>query len=242
MSYTDTAIEALRQAETRLQRIIEEALASEAYGDVATVARTAEALAHVIHDVAGGHVPTGNGASKPASPTPAEATATDHSLPQQSVATGEVTVIADDHARYIAPRTALRQAAKAQSSRPTAKRESYPQYFRDGDRLVKVAWSKRERRPYEHRAPREVVQRLVERILARYKHVSDSKPFESAQVMPLSAANGEEYPSYQAYLALGWLRHVGIVAKKGREGYLFKRSNSTPEKLDMLWDSTPTVE
>src|SRR5688572_17229092 len=43
---------------------------------------------------------------------------------------------------------------------PTGKsrsRKTLPRFERDGDRLVKVAWSKKERAEYEHRAPRHIV-------------------------------------------------------------------------------------
>ena len=38
-------------------------------------------------------------------------------------------------------------------------------------------------------------------------------------VLPLGYAGGKEIPSYQAYLALAWLRSVEAIRKDGREGY-----------------------
>src|SRR5688572_13354082 len=52
--------------------------------------------------------------------------------------------------------TAVRPASQAAS-----RRNAYPRFLRDGDRLLKVAWSKKERQPYEHRAPQAVIQTLL---------------------------------------------------------------------------------
>ena len=125
------------------------------------------------------------------------------------------------------------------SSNVGSRRAGYPRFLRDGDRLVKVAWSKKERKPYEHRAPQAIVQTLIDAVR---KRKGEGKLFEAADVLPLSTANGEEYPSYQSYLALAWLRNVGIVAKRGREGYILKPGATTPAKLDELWASLPTED
>lgn len=116
-------------------------------------------------------------------------------------------------------------------------RETYPQYYREGDhRLVKRAWSKKEGQPYEHRAPREIVDALLEAIRKRQ---GDRKPFEAGEIMPLYQKSGEEYPSYQAYLALGWLRHVGALAK-GRAGYLLK-PGLDGGRVAEIWESVDSV-
>lgn len=125
------------------------------------------------------------------------------------------------------------------ASNVASRRGGYPRFLRDGDRLVKVAWSKKERKPYEHRAPQAIIQTLIDAVR---KRKGEGKLFEAVDVLPLATANGEEYPSYQSYLVLGWLRHVGIVAKKGREGYILRPGTATPAKLDGLWASLPTED
>jgi len=115
-------------------------------------------------------------------------------------------------------------------------RTPYPQYLRDGERLVKRAWSKKERQPYEHKAPREVVTVLLTAIR---KIKGEQRPFEAADIMPLLRENAEEYPSYQSYLALGWLRYAGAIAK-GRDGYLLKRGWDA-DRVAESWDALPAV-
>lgn len=131
------------------------------------------------------------------------------------------------------------QAQMRPASSVAPRRKTYPQFLRDDDRLLKVAWSKKERQPYEHRAPQAVVQTLLEAV---QKRKGEGHLFQAAEILPLHNANGEEYPSYQAYLALSWLRSVGVVTKKGREGYVIKTGAATPDEISRLWASLPTEE
>jgi hypothetical protein len=117
--------------------------------------------------------------------------------------------------------------------------KDYPQFARDGERLVKIAWSKRERAEYEHRAPRHVVQNLIDAVR---KKKGEGKLFEAADILPIKdSATRQEIPSYQAYLALAWLRHVGLVSKKGRDGYVLKSAATSPERIAELWEGLPTT-
>jgi hypothetical protein len=210
MSYTLKAIEVLSAAADSLRGVVTQAYTAKAYGDLSKVAGAVDAIAALIWDLGGGESPT------TAIPTPAP----------------------ESKGLEVAP-SAKQIAASTRTATPTVRRAGYPRYFRDGDRLLKVAWSKKERRPYEHRAPEAVVQTLIEAVR---KKKGEGKLFEAADVLPLAAENGEEYPSYQSYIALAWLRHVGIVAKKGRKGYVIRPGSAAPDKVARLWASVPTVE
>ena len=230
MKYRDRAIAALRAAEQRLradlQAIMMEAVAAEAYADVALIARIAEALPNLVPQFSS-NGDDGDSANDSAS-----------AAPQQSPS-GVKLFGADwpDSVRATAAEhlTILQKFHPRRGSR----RDQYPRFLREGDRLVKLAWSKKERRPYEHRAPRAIVQTLV---TAVQKKKGEGKLFQANDVMPLKTALDEEYPSYQSYLALNWLRDVGVIGKKGREGYVLKRHQATAEKLEQLWTALPVAE
>jgi hypothetical protein len=194
----------LEETRKALRDIIAEALKAEAFTDVAVLARAAESLATVSKELA-------------------PSSATDH--PSRS------SLPASIEARES---TAMNQMPRPEPVAPptTARPQTYPQYLRDGERLVKRAWSKKERQPYEHKAPREAVTVLLAAIR---KVKGEQRPFEAADIMPLSRENGEEYPSYQSYLALGWLRQVGAIAK-GRAGYLLKKGWND-ERVAQEWDA-----
>jgi hypothetical protein len=210
MKYRDTAIEALEAARRALRDIMAEAVAAEAFADVAVVAGIAETLAAITTDLRGAD----------ASALPSESRG-----PIKDRANGLASV----------PSIARTEHLQVEKATLTVHRQSYPQYFREDDRLVKRAWSKKERQPYEHKAPREIIEVLLETMQERRGH---QRPFEAADIMPLHRSNGEEYPSYQSYLALGWLRHAGAIAK-GRDGYLL-RGGWDRQRIAQLWDALPS--
>jgi hypothetical protein len=209
MAYRDTALEALETARRSLRDIMAEAVAAEAFADVAMIARIAESLAAITTALR-----DGDGLAPP---------------PE---ARGPVSA----HARASVLSIATTEPARVEKTATTARRQNYPQYFREADRLVKRAWSKKERKPYEHKAPREIIDVLLEAI---EKHRGHQRPFEAAVIMPLYRSNGEEYPSYQSYLALGWLRHAGAIVK-AREGYLLRRGWDR-QRIAQLWDALLSV-
>ena len=194
------AVEAARNA---VRKALASAVADEAFSEVSTLARTAEALAVIARELAQGVLPLDDQGR-------------DSSQPDMPTASGQ-------HASVRVP---------------LARNVSYPQFLRDGDRLVKRAWSKKERAPYEHKAPREVVQALVESIR---KRKGEGKLFQAADVMPLTNAKHEDYPSYQSYLALFWLREIGLIRRKGREGYVLRPKTATTERLSQAWDALPIL-
>ena len=212
MNYRDTAVEALEDARQSLRDVMGKAVAAEAFADVAAIANAAESLAVITKTL---RVPDAQ------TPAPAKSSESDR-------ASERATVISISSGETVTT-PATRQIA-------TVQREQYPQYFREADRLIKRAWSPKERQPYEHKAPREIVDVLLEAIQQRKGH---HRPFEAADLLPLMKGNGEEYPSYQSYLALGWLRQAGAIAK-GREGYLL-RPGWNRERVAAAWDTLPSV-
>jgi len=104
----------------------------------------------------------------------------------------------------------------ARKSRPPA--DIYPQFFRRGDELVKVGWSKKDRKQYSHRAPR----RAVDAVAAALRRIGGKgQLFTGDKLLPLKdATDGSPLADYQAYVALAWLKHLGIVKQHGRKsGY-----------------------
>jgi len=118
-----------------------------------------------------------------------------------------------------------------------SRRRSFPRFEREGDRLVKIAWSKRDRAEYEHKASRRIVDLLVD-VVKRRKGVGAR--FVPPDVFPLrDPKTKRDVPSYQAYLTLGWLCHEGVMVKHGRDGYSLKPTAATSERLEQLWDALP---
>jgi hypothetical protein len=126
----------------------------------------------------------------------------------------------------------------ARHFRPVRPSRTFPRFEREGDKLVKIAWSKKDRAEYEHKAPRQVVDLLIEAIRSRK---GEGAKFEAADVLPLmDSKTRREIPSYQSYLALAWLRHEGVISKYGRDGYALKPTTARQEHLAELWEALPS--
>ena len=118
-------------------------------------------------------------------------------------------------------------------------KESYPKFERDGEKLVKIGWSKKEKKIYEHRAPKEAV-------ICFHKQLTNKKDpnttFTMDEILPVPDTNGGEVPSYQAYLALAWLRDCGLVRRKGRDGYIYTERSTDEESINKIWTALPERE
>lgn len=96
------------------------------------------------------------------------------------------------------------------------KRGQYPRFRKTGEMLVKTGWSRTGRSEYEHRAPIRVLSQLVDRLAVSGRK---ARVFTLEELLPLTAEDGIEVPTYQAYLCLAWLRSKDIVLQHGRRGY-----------------------
>jgi hypothetical protein len=114
---------------------------------------------------------------------------------------------------------------------------TFPRFVRVGDKLVKVGWSKKNKSPYEHRAPREAVLSIARHLMSS---VPEGSVFRVEELLPIpDAANGGELPVYQIHLTLAWLRQAGAIEKKGRDGYAARPEARADSSLDTLWADLP---
>ncbi len=212
MERIDKAVKVLTEAESELRELLKHAAAEGSYGDVTRVARAAEALAAVIADT------------------------TRHSHARQE------TVTCDS----CSPSSQINEASAVNNrgnqsfgeGEPRRRRtRAYPRFERDGDRLVKVGWSKKDRREYEHRASKEAVFSVA---FAVAKCGENGSLFSMDDVLPVQGADESEVPSYQAYLALAWLRDIKVVVKKGKDGYMVDGGELDTVRLEGLWESVST--
>ena len=94
--------------------------------------------------------------------------------------------------------------------------------------MVKIGWSKREKAPYEHKAPKRALELLLDALL---RLGQQGQRFTTDEILPLQdPEDGTELPSYQVYLCLAWMRFVQLVDQHGRQGY----SLLLPEQLKSL--------
>lgn len=132
---------------------------------------------------------------------------------------------------------AARQPADA-SPQPTVFRTraavaGYPQYWIDGEKLVKVGKGKgKTAREYRHEANREALN-----VFGRWL---ESVHAEGQREWPASAATealSDTLPSYQVYVLLGALREVGVLQQVSRGTYALKESGVPSAELWSLLQS-----
>ena len=112
---------------------------------------------------------------------------------------------------------------------------AYPFFIRNGEHLVKVAWSKASKNEYEHKAPKTVMLTLVASLAAS----RGGKRIVLEKMLPLKdAVSGAAFPDYQIYVVLAWLRNVGLVVQHGRQGYTLA-GGDLPEKAQASWEQLP---
>lgn len=122
------------------------------------------------------------------------------------------------------------RASSAQSKRS---KENYPQFFRRGDELVKVGWSKRERKEYHHRAPRSVIDAIGG---ALQRAGAKGRLFNGGDLMPVKASDNSVVPDYQVYVVLAWMKDLGLVKQRGRRaGYTFTGGPEVGAIVNTAW-------
>jgi len=116
------------------------------------------------------------------------------------------------------------------------KKDAYPMFFRDGETLVKVGWSKSEGAEYEHKCPKRAVDILVSECA---RVAGPGKRFVMDTLLPLSDPDSKtEIPGYQAYVALAFLRHASLVEQHGRSGYSIPKPKSLLADTESAWDGS----
>lgn len=137
----------------------------------------------------------------------------------------------------------LTDSNKAKGGRPgrtkkakVAQRE-YPKFLRDGQELVKIGWSKREKKSYRHKAPQRVVL-LICQVLQQAGRQGNR--FVMEQILPIrDPENDAEVPSYQAYLSLAWLRKENLIVQHGRQGYSLPSNVNLTNAVEERWKLLP---
>lgn len=112
--------------------------------------------------------------------------------------------------------------------------DEYPKFCRRGDELVKIGWSKKNRKEYNHRAPRGAVDAAA---AAVRQTGAKGKMFNGDALLPLKdPTTGAAVPDYQAYVALAWLKHLGVVEQHGRRsGYTLVSEKQIESTITAAW-------
>jgi hypothetical protein len=117
--------------------------------------------------------------------------------------------------------------------RTKAPRISYPQFWREGNQLVKVGWSSANHATYDHKADLRIVESIAKAIVAVS---AKRRRFQVQDLEKTQRASGNaEIPNYQLYVALAWLRWAGLVVQHGRQGYSLPAPTRFLDDLKSAW-------
>lgn len=129
--------------------------------------------------------------------------------------------------------TAAKIKRKKRRKRRSRKKAGYPRFYRQGDDLVKVGYSKK-KGEYRHRVPNETLDLVIAAIDGVAK---EGLLFTAEDFMPVEdKEHGGDVPSYQAYQCLAWLKHEGLVEAQGRQGYILNVSGPLDKAGRICWN------
>jgi len=130
-----------------------------------------------------------------------------------------------------------RTRTKKTRKRDGRKAGEYPKFFTRNGTLCKVGWSKKAKKEYVHKVPKDAFDRTVTAITSL--SAASKNPFTAEQVVEQTERDGEEVPAYQVYVILALLREKQVLHREGREGYRVISPNDLPARSGAVWDSIP---
>jgi hypothetical protein len=207
METLSQASELILKAEDELKALMSQAAKKGEYDAVVVLAEWARTLSELL--------------TRPATAAPVS-DSSDQAIPK-GIPSG---IALTAHRRRPAGRTAVRGKQRA----------NYPRFLRDGDNLVKVAWSKSSKCEYEHKAPKSVVVTLA-RTLKKFS--TGNQLFSTETALPQVDDEGSQIPLYQSYVGLAWFRQSELVIQHGRQGYSLQRGIDIEGAALAAWEKLP---
>lgn len=119
------------------------------------------------------------------------------------------------------------------------KKKDYPKFFRRGQDIIKVGWSKKDKREYQHKSPYRYLPVVASAIEDKS---SNGSVISTQDVFPVDdPETGEEIPAYQAYLCLALLRDAGLIEQRGRQGHAIIGDQPLSTRSVVAWESLPKI-
>lgn len=112
------------------------------------------------------------------------------------------------------------------------KKSDYPKFKVKNETLIRIGWSKTQRREYTHKAQRFVFEKTVQAMVALSQ--SGAGPFTAEQIIEhIDSIESEAIPSYKIYVVIGLLKQTNCIKQVGRDGYIIPQD--LVKKADEKW-------
>lgn len=125
---------------------------------------------------------------------------------------------------------------KTKHSAPKQAQKTYPIFLRHDDQVVRLAWSKREKKEYRHKVPLAALKTLTKTMAEKG---ADGRVISTDQFLPIRDAAGVEIPNYQSYVGISLLKHTGLIDQHGRQGYSIPRIADFKDAAEAVWKKLP---
>jgi hypothetical protein len=130
-----------------------------------------------------------------------------------------------------------REAASRSRSLARGKRDGYPRFFRQGNDLIRIALSKREKKEYRHKVSYAVLNALAAAMASKG---AEGRVFSTDEFLPIQdSADGSDVPSYQAYVGISLFKQTGLIDQHGRQGYSIPRIAIFRDAVEAVWKNLP---
>lgn len=107
---------------------------------------------------------------------------------------------------------------KTRNRKKTSAKKRYPKFELRNDSLVKIGWSKKQRREYTHKVPATVFDHSVKAMADMA--TGGAGPFMAENIIEkINDQQSDIIPSYQVYIVIGLLKQTNCIKQMGREGY-----------------------
>jgi hypothetical protein len=113
---------------------------------------------------------------------------------------------------------------------------SYPRFLQRDSEVIRIAWSKRKKREYKHKAPYSVVEAVGR---AMEEKGAEGRVFSTDDFLPLHEDEDSDVPNYQAYIAIALFKHTGLIDQHGRQGYSIRQPRNFAKALQGVWKNLP---
>lgn len=111
-----------------------------------------------------------------------------------------------------------RERGRAQIEERKVKTGTYPRFVIRKDVLSKFGWSKKGKKEYVHKVPKEMFDQTVVAIRGIWE--KGGTPFTAEQIGEQIAAIHDVVPAYQVYVSVAFLRKNRLIQREGRDGYV----------------------
>ncbi len=131
--------------------------------------------------------------------------------------------------RVKGPPTEEKPQGPQPSTRRTGKRRgpksAYPKFAVRNGTLIRIGWSKKNKREYTHKAPKTVFDQTI-KAMASLSQMGNGSVMAEEIIERVTSVSLEHIPSYQIYTVLGLLNDRDCIQKVGREEFRW------PEQLE----------